>query len=104
MRKKNKYNAVKKTVDNITFDSTKEANRYSELKLLLRAGIIKDLTLQFRYDFVVNKILIGYYLADFRYLENGKLVVEDSKGVRTPVYKLKKKMMKAIYDIDIFET
>lgn len=100
----NKYKAIRTKVDGITFDSKKEAKRYSELKLLERAGQIKNLDLQPKFDLIINGFRIGFYKADFYYIENGKDVVEDVKGVRTPIYKLKKKMIKAIYDIDIFET
>lgn len=104
MGKPNKYNAVKTTVDNITFDSKKEANRYLELKLLQRANQIKDLDLQPRFDLIINDVFVGFYKADFIYTENGKVVVEDVKGKKTPIYNLKKKMVKAIHGIDIFET
>lgn len=101
---KNKYRAIKTTVDGITFDSKKEAARYEELKLLEKAGEIMYLTLQPRFDLIVNGVKCGFYKADFQYLAIGKTVVEDVKGVKTPVYNLKKKMIKAIYGFDIFET
>lgn len=104
MRKPNKYSAIKKVVDNIQFDSRKEANRYSQLKLLLKANKITDLILQPRFDLIVNDVFIGYYKADFQYVENGETITEDVKGVETTVYRIKKKMVKAIYGIDIFET
>jgi len=101
---RSKYNAVKTTVDGIKFDSKAEARRYSELKLLLKAKTIADLELQPRYDFVVNGVKIGFYKADFRYKMGNRLIIEDVKGVKTPVYNLKKKLMKAIHGIDILET
>lgn len=101
---KNKYGAVKTVVDGIKFDSKAEARRYKNLKLLERAGEITNLELQPRYDLIVNGVKCGFYKADFRYLENGKLVVEDVKGMKTPVYNLKKKLIKVIYGIEIFET
>lgn len=93
-----KYNAKKTTVDGITFDSRKEAERYKELKALERVGKIDKLELQprfllqdgFRYDGkAIRKI---EYVADFLYrdLSTYELVVEDVKGVKTDVYKLKK--------------
>ncbi len=103
-RKTNKYNAIKTEFNGIMFDSKKEAIRYSQLNLLQRAKKISDLQLQVKYDFVINGVKIGFYKADFVYIENGVRIIEDSKGVRTPVYKIKKKLMKAIHDIDIFET
>ena len=104
MKYRSKYNAVKTTVDGIKFDSKAEARRYSELKLLLKAKTIADLELQPRYDFVVNGVKIGFYKADFRYKMGNRLIIEDVKGVKTPVYNLKKKLMKAIHGIDILET
>ena len=100
-----KYRAQKTIVDNIVFDSKAEARRYAELKLLEGGGLIRDLSLQQQYDLDVNGTRVGRYVADFVYLDNetGERVVEDVKGVRTPVYRLKKKMMKAIYGIEITE-
>ena len=103
-QKKSKYKSVKTEVDGIMFDSKAEARRYQQLKLLVRAGEIQDLEFQPRYEFIINDVKIGFYKADFRYTDNGKLVVEDVKGMKTPVYNLKKKLMKAIHNIDIFET
>lgn len=103
-KKKSKYQAVKTVVDGIKFDSKKEAARYVDLKLLERGGVIEDLTLQPRFDFACNGVKICFYKADFRYFENGKVIIEDVKGFKTPMYNLKKKMMKAFYGIDIFET
>ena len=95
---KNKYNNEKEVVDNITFDSRKEANRYWELKLLLRAGEISDLRLQPKFTLQEGFTKNGKryqaikYSGDFQYTENGKVVIEDVKGVRTEVYKIKKKL------------
>ena len=100
----NKYRARKTVVDGITFDSGKEANRYSELKLLERAKLIFDLELQVVYDLRIGGQLICKYRADFRYMENGKTVVEDSKGCRTREYKIKKKLMRALLGVEILET
>lgn len=110
---KNKFNAVKKVVDDIEFDSTKEGNRYKQLKLLVRAGKIRDLRLQVRYDLIPKQkfsdgsSMVGtYYLADFVYFDcdKGCEVVEDSKGAKTAVYQIKRKLMKLILDIEILET
>lgn len=95
-----KYNAKKTAVDGITFDSRKEAARYKELKALELVGKIDRLELQprfvlmdgFRYEGkAIRKI---EYIADFLYrdLSTYELVVEDVKGVKTDVYKLKKKL------------
>jgi len=104
--KRNKYNARKTVVDGVTFDSAKESRRYSELKLLENAGVIHSLTLQPRFDLIVNGTKCGFYKADFKYVENSREVVEDVKSPMTaklPVYRLKKKLVKAIYGIDIVE-
>ena len=104
--KRNKYGAKKTVVDGIKFDSKRESERYKELKLLEKAGEIADLSLQVRFDFVINGVKLGFYKADFSYWDdnNNRSVVEDVKGFKTPVYNLKKKLMKAIHGIDILET
>ena len=100
----NKFRNKPTEVDGIRFASKREANRYSELKLLERAKVIKDLQLQVRFPLKINDQLICTYVADFQYLENGKQVVEDTKGVKTREYILKKKLMLALYQISILET
>jgi hypothetical protein len=106
----NKYNARKTVIDGIKFDSKKEAARYCELKILLQAGEITDLELQpvfiLQDAFTKNgkKYRAIKYIADFRYKDYGKIVVEDSKGFRTPVYLLKKKMFEYKYrDLELKE-
>ena len=98
-----KYKAKKTVIDNITFDSKKEAGRYLDLKTLEMHKRIRDLKLQpcfpFKYD---DKVMFKYY-ADFEYYENDEYIVEDVKGVKTPVYKLKKKLIEAQYKIRIIE-
>ena len=101
-----KYHSQKTTIDNITFDSKKEANRYQELKLLQIQNLIKDLVLQPEYPLVVNNKKVCTYRADFCYYDNelNKIVVEDVKGLKTPVYRLKKKLLLALYtDINFKE-
>lgn len=93
-----------RTVDGHLFDSLKEAKRYAELKLLQKAGEIAGLTYQIRYPLVVGEQLVATYVADFLYCEaNGAMVIEDVKGVRTPVYRIKKKLLEALYGIRIQE-
>jgi len=94
-----------RTVDGILFDSLKEAKRYSELKMLFHCGKIGSLELQPRYPLRVNGMLICTYVGDFRYadLMRSEMVVEDCKGFKTPEYKLKKKLMKAIHGIEVKE-
>ena len=100
-----KYGNQKTAIDGITFDSKREANRYCELRLLEKAGQIKHLGLQKRFE-IVPKTKYGkalHYVADFVYQECGKMVVEDAKGVRTQVYCLKKRLMAELYNIEIRE-
>lgn len=101
---KSKFRAQPVEIDGIRFASKKEGARYRELKLLEKAGHIKNLELQPRYDFIINGVNCGFYKADFRYFENGKRIVEDVKGVRTPVYTLKSKLLKALYNVEVLET
>lgn len=102
-----KYHNRKTEYQGILFDSQKEATRYQELQWMQRAGIIHCIEIQPRYDLVVNGYKIGFYKADFRYFEKatGEAVVEDvkSEATRTPVYRLKKKLMEALYGIEIVE-
>ena len=103
--RESKYHNRRTEVGGVVFDSQREANRYAELLLLERAGEITDLQLQVPYDLVVNGESVGKYLADFQYrvVATGAIITEDSKGLRLPVYALKKRLMKAIYDIDVKE-
>jgi len=111
--------------DSLHWDSEKEYNRWRELKLMEKAGGIKDLKRQVRFEFqliysepisienielieewteyVVEKM---FYVADFRYYDCNKIgyITEDTKGYRTKEYKKKKKLMKKIYGIEIKET
>ncbi|MEG0250274.1 MAG: DUF1064 domain-containing protein [Peptostreptococcus sp.] len=98
-KKKSKYRAKKMELDGILFDSKKEAQRYSELKMLEKGSIIKDLELQPRFllqdKFVYQGKTIRKieYIADFKYIdEKGNTVVEDVKGLKTDVYNIKKKL------------
>jgi hypothetical protein len=102
---RSKYGNKKTVVDGITFDSKKEAARYQELKLMERAGVVKGLSLQRRFRLEVNGIKVCDYVSDFHYfdMEKGDCVTEDVKGVKTPIYNLKKKLMWACYGIEIQE-
>lgn len=98
--KQNKYKNKKVVYNGIKFDSQKERNYYIKLKLLEDKGKIKDLKLQVKYELQPkfksgNKNIQAIsYIADFTYLdEENKLHIIDTKGVRTDVYKIKKKMM-----------
>ena len=100
-----KYRAIKTTVDNITFDSKREAARYGELKLLFRTRAISNLEIQPEFHFRLENKKMFTYRADFSYYDEQqkKYVVEDVKGVRTPVYRLKKKIIEAVHGIRITE-
>lgn len=86
------------------FDSRREYARWLALNLMLRAGRISDLRRQVVYELKANGVTIAKYVADFVYVEDGQTVVEDVKGVRTAMYRLKKKWVKAEYGIVIRET
>jgi len=106
-RSRPKYGNKKTVVNGIKFDSKWEAERYLYIKSLERAGRVKDLELQVRFNLVVNDQKICAYIADFRYKREDKEgvwqeIIEDAKGVETPEFKLKKKLMKACLGIDIF--
>lgn len=94
-----KFNNKPTFVDEIRFDSKKEAQRYVDLKWLEKAGQIHNLELQPSFDLMVNGVKVGRYVADFRYLDlsNNETIVEDVKSpaTKTPVYRLKKKIMAA---------
>ena len=105
-----KYRAKKTEIDGIKFDSRKEARRYTELKLLERNGDIENLTLQPRFLLQEGFRKNGKayrkieYVADFMYRQDGKLIVEDVKGIKTDVYKLKQKLFEKRYqDLTIKE-
>lgn len=108
----NKYGNKKVIVDGYKFDSQKEALRYKELKLMEKAGVVKDLELQPAFELIPTirteheTLRKTVYKADFRYFDvkADHEVVEDVKGFKTDVYKLKKKMLLYKYkDIDFRE-
>jgi hypothetical protein len=101
---KPKYRSVKTEVDGLVFSSKKEALRYSALRILVNANIISNLVLQEAFDIIVNGIKVCRYVADFSYTEDGVRIIEDVKGFKTPVYRLKKKLMKAVHGIEITES
>jgi hypothetical protein len=102
--RRSKYGAKRTEVDGIVFASKREATRYQDLKVMERHGLISGLTLQPKYDLIVEGIKICRYVADFGFIENGAVIIEDCKGFRTPIYRVKRKLMKAIYGITIRET
>ena len=119
-----KFHSKKITVDGITFNSKKEYRRYCELIMLEKAGQIQNLELQKVYELIPaqyetferygkngNRLKDGsrciekacVYKADFVYTENGKTVVEDTKGFKTKDYIIKRKLMLHIHGIRIKE-
>lgn len=119
----NKYNNLKTYRDGIAFDSKREAIRYTQLKLLLDAGEISDLERQVKFVLIPTQRepdIIGprggrkpgkliekecFYVADFVYIDNrtGEKVIEDTKGMRTPDYLIKRKLMLKVHGIRIRE-
>lgn len=116
-----KYRNKKVTVDGITFDSAKEYKRYRELELLQRGGEIQDLRRQVEYELIPEQRepdTVGArggvkrgklnerrccYVADFVYTDRGNTVVEDTKGMRTKEYIIKRKLMLWVHGIKIRE-
>lgn len=116
-----KYNNRKVRRDGLTFDSKKEHKRYNELLLLEQAGEIRNLRRQVKFVLIPTQrepSQIGSrggvkkgkllerecsYIADFVYSQNGKMVVEDTKGIRTKDYIIKRKLMLRVYGIRIRE-
>ena len=123
---KSKYGAKKQTITNsdgsvITFDSKKEMQRFVELRYMEQAGLISDLQRQVKFVLIpaqrepdtvgkrggiIKGRLIEHecaYIADFTYRQDGELVVEDAKGMKTPEYVIKRKMMLYFHKIRIKE-
>lgn len=103
--KRSKYGNTETEIDGIKFDSKREANRYRELLLLLKAGEIGLLRLQVEYELNPGGSHSLKYIADFVYIivATGQEVVEDVKGYRTREYKKKKRLMKKVHGITIKE-
>lgn len=107
----NKYHNRKIVREGETYDSVKEYRRAKELELLEKSGVIKDLKRQVRFEIIPSqrgddgKVVerAVTYVADFVYFEDGKLVVEDTKGYRTKDYIIKRKLMRYLLGINIRE-
>lgn len=105
--KRRKYGNVKRD----GFDSIREAERYQELTWIERSGEISNLRRQVRFELIPSQrdpstgkaIRACEYIADFVYDSNGVQVVEDAKGFRTEVYKIKRKLMLQVYGIWVRE-
>lgn len=95
----NKYRNIKTVVDGITFDSKKEATRYSDLRLLETAHHIMHLETQPRFPLMINGKRVATYIGDFKYWSpsENEWIVEDvkSEATKTPLYRLKKKILEA---------
>jgi hypothetical protein len=100
-----KYGAIPVEIDGIRFASKAEGRRYLELKQLESAGAIRGLALQTSFPFVIGVDMMFTYVSDFFYedVKTGRRIIEDVKGVATPVYKLKKKIIEKYYGIKITE-
>lgn len=106
-----KYHSRKITVNGIVFDSHREARRYQELQLLLRAGEISQLEMQKKYTLIpAQKKPSGgteravTYTADFVYKDKtGREIVEDSKGMKTQQYIIRRKLMLYVHGIEVKE-
>ncbi|MBX6966011.1 DUF1064 domain-containing protein [Alcaligenes faecalis] len=109
---KRKYGNRKVTLGGHQFDSAREATRYSQLQLLERAGQIKGLELQPRFELIPKQRRDDgkperacEYVADFRYTDTrtGQTVIEDAKGMRTRDYIMKRKLMLQVHGISVKE-
>lgn len=122
LTKRHKFNAKAVTIDGHRFDSIAESARYGELRMLEKAGRIWDLELQPKFPLCVpstsgylaraatavvegGQFRIGEYRADFKYQDGRTVpcVVEDVKGVKTAIYRWKKKHVEAQYGIEVVE-
>lgn len=98
LRKPSKYGARKVTIDGVTFDSAGEANRWRQLQLLAKAGVVKGLGKPHpSFPIMLNGTKVCTVEMDFAYSENGHAVVEDFKGMDTPMSRLKRKLLAAAY-------
>lgn len=105
----NKYGAkkIKDPATGFVFDSKAEFIRWCELRFMERAGKISDLQRQVKYELIPKQKgeRACTYLADFVYKDSdGNTVVEDTKGVRTDAYRIKRKLMLWVHGIRIKET
>lgn len=105
-----KYGAIKTTVDGIEFGSKKEANRYAQLRLFERGGLISGLELQPVFPITIDGRPVmmrngqaARYTADFAYTEKGKRVVEEVKGYVVRDYPLRRALVEHIYGVKIIE-
>lgn len=102
-KRANKYKAKRALLDGICFDSKAEASYYAALKLRMKAGEVCDVEYQRPYALTINGMLICTYKADFVFWDVAlrRRRVVDVKGVETPAFKIKRKLMKACHGIDV---
>lgn len=100
-----KYRAQPTVIDGIRFASKAEARRYQQLRLLERGKAIEGLVMQPRFVLAIGGVKVCTYVGDFQYTDRatGSTIIEDVKGLATPVYKIKKALMRAIYGVEIHE-
>ena len=102
--RRSKYNNQHVKLNNYTFDSKKEYFRYLQLLDLQKKNKVKTFEVHPRFDLCSDGTKIKKYEADFKvFWSDGRITIEDCKGVSTPLYKLKKSLMKSIYNIDVCE-
>jgi hypothetical protein len=99
--KRSKYGNRKTVLDGMVFASAAEARRWSELKILERAGDIADLKRQVPFACEVNGEIVTKYIADFTYTRGPDHIVEDTKGVETALFRLKSKLMHACHGVTV---
>jgi hypothetical protein len=99
----NKYKAQRTLLDGICFDSQAEAHYYAALKLRERAGEVEDVEMQRSYALTINGVLVCTYRADFVFWDVAmkRRRVIDVKGVVTPVFRIKQKLMKACHGLEV---
>lgn len=105
--KPQKYHNQPLVLDGERFDSKREARRWSDLKLMEQGGEISDLKRQVRFEIHVSGQHICDYIADATYVRAGQFTVEDTKSPitrRNAVYRLKRKLLRALYGLEILET
>ena len=97
-------NVRRKVINGIEFASTREARAWQDLCLIQQAGQISELRRQVPFALDINGVHICDYVADFVFVRSGQQIVQDAKGFRTEIYRLKRKLMLAIHGIEIIET
>lgn len=87
--------------ESVRFASQLEAKMWAVYRDMEKRGEISELELQPRFPLVVNGVKVGTYVGDFRFRRGADRVLVDTKGAVTPVFRLKRKLVEALYDIKI---